>query len=503
MKKYLHVVALFIISAGILLSNLGGQGLALDEPETIAVARSISKFGVPSAWDGKNLQFVTTTEAYRVVGEAYIWKWHPWVQHYLVYLSENFMGKTLATDRLPFALFGVATVLLTYFIAKEMFQKKNIAFIVALQLLFLLPFFLYVRQARYYAPNVFFSLLYFYFTLRILREKYIHPLILFVAGLILFMTNYQSWLSTMVISFPIIVYKRNQKLFGVSTLGFVFSGIWYLFFHPYGGNLLISNGDPRAVLQNLLHYFSYINKFLLPFYWLPFIIWNRNRPDRKIFYLITGWIIVKVLLLTVFLTPHGRYLTELAPVLVLLMGYVYLYFGQFSRIFVYCIFLILVIPSSGRLLSELRGFYPTMDTQIGAYINSMAGPGDLFWSNTNSIDIYLSSGVPNLSSVCPQGPTSVINPEFVRWFIFFQYDSRLPQNLDNIPCFGPGWQQKLETEFTRRPFSFQVNTYLKNDSDIVNRQFPPRLIAQDQVIIYEKKTNITPSLCLSKGFCEP
>jgi 4-amino-4-deoxy-L-arabinose transferase-like glycosyltransferase len=111
-RDWIAALALIALSAALLLPNLGNGFLWQDEAQTAAVARTILSDGVPRGSDGVNF---FSQEQGREYGPNYIWKWHTWLSFYLAAASFLVLGETTFAARLPFALFGVATVVLCYF----------------------------------------------------------------------------------------------------------------------------------------------------------------------------------------------------------------------------------------------------------------------------------------------------------------------------------------------------------------------------------------------------
>jgi len=99
-KRHLALILVFVLSTIILLTNLNGQDFSLDEPDTVAVARTIGEFGYPSAWDGRAL--IDVEGNFTQIGNRYVWTWHPWLQHYLAYFGLHVFGKAPGDIRLIF-----------------------------------------------------------------------------------------------------------------------------------------------------------------------------------------------------------------------------------------------------------------------------------------------------------------------------------------------------------------------------------------------------------------
>ena len=191
-KKNFLLILIILISSTLFLTNLSGQDYSLDEPETVILAKSIFKYGFPSAWDGQNLVSTNNGKDIIFLNGNYFWQWQPWFQHYLVIFGISIFGDNIFGQRFFFALLGVGTVIISFFIGKELFKHKLLPFIISLQLIFLLPFFLYVRAARYYSPSSFFSIFIFYLIILNLKNKWgkRQTILFFITNLLLFFSNY-------------------------------------------------------------------------------------------------------------------------------------------------------------------------------------------------------------------------------------------------------------------------------------------------------------------------
>jgi Dolichyl-phosphate-mannose-protein mannosyltransferase len=515
------ILFILLLSSFIYCTNLGGQYFTNDEPETVMFGNTILKSGLPLAWDGHFFHSGSNGLDFRIIDGYYLWSYHPWLQFYLAALG-LLLGSSPADVRLPFALFGVATVLIIYFISREIFKNRFVSLLVCLQLIFLMPFFLFMRQVRYYSPDVFFYVVLLWLIIRLQKKLWNKKEYYFfaAAGLLLFLSDYVTWVSFLLFIIGYLLWKRlmDKKLIGIILLQILFAGIWYLMLQPYHGQLLIKQGENNLFLH-AVQYLSYINSFLFPFILLPFVFllaWRRNS-----FRLMVSWIAANLLVYIIFLEPQGRYLVDITPVLILFYGYLYSYLFAFKKTdtlqrlgyaAVTVIFLttvtsnilgqlpwMMIKPSHTKLntypeefYDELTGYYPNMIQPISKYLLKDYKPGDIFWSNKFKIGLYLQTGIPPLSDFCDTqthnfvGPNHDTNLNKIEWFIFFKYNVRQIQTLSKLPCLGQKWQEKLGSRYKKKQFT-PVNVYSLNDTDIVSHVFPPLKASDDQVVIYEKK----------------
>ncbi|MHC4337755.1 MAG: ArnT family glycosyltransferase [Planctomycetota bacterium] len=176
--EYLFLILILCASLFLFLFNLGNQYLWQDEAQTALISKTIITNHVPLGYDGTNYFSQDLGAEY---GRNYIWKWHPWFQFYLLAPFFKFFGVSTFIARLPFALFGIATVFLTYYLCRAL---------AAVLLLLSVPFLLLSRQCRYFAPAAFFSLLGLYGYLGIIAGKKASTLVLAISAALLFHTQF-------------------------------------------------------------------------------------------------------------------------------------------------------------------------------------------------------------------------------------------------------------------------------------------------------------------------
>ena len=143
----LWMVLLAVTAGVLLLAGLGGHSLWQDEAQTALIAQTVLDHGIPMGTDGRNHFGQEQGVEY---GEDGIWKWHTWLSFYLVAASFAALGTDAFAARLPFALAGVATVLLTFVVARELFRDRLVALASAGMLAVSVPFLLLQRQCRWY-----------------------------------------------------------------------------------------------------------------------------------------------------------------------------------------------------------------------------------------------------------------------------------------------------------------------------------------------------------------
>ncbi len=258
-----------IISAFFAFANLGNVYLNTDEAETAVLARNVLKFGLPLADDGRNLVQQNQIAPYKSE-ENKVWIFHPWLQFYLAAASFLIFGFGTAAARLPFALAGWAVIPVFYNFLKKHFPDKFIVNVSLLLLTFSIPFYLYIRQGRYYSLVVLFTLLTLDACLDLLRTGR-GKLKFVICSLLLFYTNYASFFSLgLGLGIYSLIYldKERLKIFLMPLLQIillVLPGAFYL--EIWRRKEVVYRGEVFSlynVFARGIRYLLHINDYCLP-----------------------------------------------------------------------------------------------------------------------------------------------------------------------------------------------------------------------------------------------
>ena len=168
--EYLTVALVLIAASLMILLNLGNQYLWQDEAQTACIAKTILTHGIPLGSDGTN----TFTQEYGAeYGNDFVWRWHTWLSFYVLALFFKLFGTSNFVCRLPFALFGIGSVLMGYYLGKALWGTRRAGVLTVALLLLSVPFLLLLRQCRQYSMAIFFSMWGLYAYLQLLeRRKY-------------------------------------------------------------------------------------------------------------------------------------------------------------------------------------------------------------------------------------------------------------------------------------------------------------------------------------------
>jgi hypothetical protein len=178
------ILVLALLAAYPLFWNLGGGLLWSDEADTAVFARNILHFGLPRAWDGRNF---TDSDFGARLDSNLVMVGTPWLPFYVTAGSFALLGESTWAARLPFAVAGLATLLLLYVLVVRATGDNRAALAAGLLLLTSTQFLLYARECRHYALN---SLLSVGLLLAFLRlRRHPHSPWLFLTAVLLYHTQ--------------------------------------------------------------------------------------------------------------------------------------------------------------------------------------------------------------------------------------------------------------------------------------------------------------------------
>lgn len=337
--EWLFVAVLAVAAVGLLVTNLGDQYLWQDEAQTALIARTVLTHGVPLGHDGKNY---FSQEGGAEYGSGYVWKWHTWLPFYVLAGFFGVFGFSTFVARLPFALFGVATVVLTYFFARSLFESRRTAMLSAAALVLSVPFLLLCRQCRYYSPAAFFPVAGLYAYLGIIRRKRYATIGFVLAAMLLFHTQWIYFVTLLAAVLVHVVFFHRERLRAVLWAGGIASvlvapwAVWFLggrYGERFGERVL----NPEHVALVGASYVRQINTYVFPFLLVlvPVAVLVFRRVGGRAL-LRRGWrdLLEKISLPLLFVAttlavlcvlspfPFFRYLAPVIPMLAMMAGVV-------------------------------------------------------------------------------------------------------------------------------------------------------------------------------------
>ncbi len=389
------IAALGIVAAWLLLANLGNQFLWQDEAQTALLAGTIRSHGIPHGYDGRNY---FSQELGKEYGEGFVWKWHTWLSFYATAASLSLLGETTFAARLPFALFGLGTVLLCAVTARRLWRSPFAGPAAAGFAAFSVPFLILSRQCRYYSMAAFFSLLGLYAYARLDRPGRGAPLLLFSAAVLLFHTHYvysATLLSALLLHALLCERPRLVRTLRVSAAVVLVDLPWIVWFsdvRPSGEAYWDSVTDGEKLLRFSWGYVRLLAEhFFTP--WLlaipvalallrardgrpPLRVSRDTRSGIAHVLLVVATNVIGISALSPL--AFYRYLAPLAPALFVLAALLLGRLAERSRGLALLVFGLWIATGSLRgFLDELRHDFDGPIEGIVEFLDAKADPGDL------------------------------------------------------------------------------------------------------------------------------
>jgi len=258
--------------AVLLLTNLGNIYLWQDEAETALLSQRLEAYGLPMAFDGRNLIRQAPMDVQYT--QDYVWVYHPWLPFFFTAASLALLGPTALAARLPYALAGIATILLFYSSVRHHFRDKRIAMLGAVLLLLCVPFALHVRQCKYFSFAALFTVatLDAYLRLRHHRPAGFALPYFILAGFCLFQSNFGAFVPLMaalalhfLLSRPDWPEVRRMALVIMILVLFVLP--WAIYLQTWARGRF--SFDVYRFVGHLVHYVVYITGWVFP---LPLVL---------------------------------------------------------------------------------------------------------------------------------------------------------------------------------------------------------------------------------------
>lgn len=328
------IVLLTIVSGALLLGDIHDDYLWQDEAQTALIGKSTLKYGVPKATDGKN-SFAQVKDA--EYGKDKIWKYHPWLPFYSTGASFAVLGQSTFSARLPFALLGIGSVLLLYFLGLKIYQDQSIAFIAASLLSLSVAFLLLATQCRYYAFAIFFTLWTTQSYFKMIHHERFGSALFLVSAILLFHSHY-IYIGTLFLSLLIYTWffqrqaiKRVIIHMGIVTLINVPGILWFAGVQQKNEGQFLSFD---SFFNFITSYFNNILDFLVPGVLLLLLgvlalIGLFQTPDKKpsqpfkrhqwalpFIYILLSLVVIAFLVHK----PYFRYIGPLIPFIFLLVA---------------------------------------------------------------------------------------------------------------------------------------------------------------------------------------
>lgn len=412
------------------LYNLGNHYLWQDEAQTALISKTVLTKGVPRGYDGRNF---FSQEVGAEYGENYIWKWHTWLPFYVLAGFFRTFGASTFVARLPFALFGIGTVFLTYFFSKAMWQSRKIAAVAGLLLLISVPFLLLSRQCRYYSMTTFFSLAGLYAYISLIDRKKYSCFIFVIALTLLFHTHYiycTTLLATVGLH-SLIFHRDRLRMVILSCVVIVLINIpWIIWLsgikygEQYGRILFI----PLKLYWYTLEYLRLIGLYILTPYLLliiPFAtfgswiknkrILSRDRQFQRKLWLLLFFIVFNLVAL-VFASPqpYFRYLSPLIPVFTIIVALLMVTAGRVHSVVPISIVVVFLLTGFwGDFLYELTHDYDGPIEGISKYLNDHGSKDDLVLTTYGDMGLKFYTKMKIIGGLTGEDLSAMDNPDWI------------------------------------------------------------------------------------------
>ncbi|MFQ5952857.1 MAG: glycosyltransferase family 39 protein [Candidatus Omnitrophota bacterium] len=368
MRKHIPIIILLIITAVLIFTNLGNQYLWQDEAETAVLAKNILEYGYPRALDGGNLVNPAIRTGF---GEGHAWLYHPWIQFYITAFSFRMFGAGTFAARLPFALLGVVNVLLLYLLALKLTRQRFIALCASFLMTFSIPYLLFMRQCRYYAPAVFFILFVLLFYTRFRENRSNMDLALFSAGLagLGYTVHGMSVPVYAALALHYIFFSFDRKVLPRMILGgiVVLAAVipWMIYSNSSAHTVAISG---ERLWKSLEFQIRMINKYIFPAMFFAILyairaVWRKkisfelSAPEKETLKLVFTFMAISIAAFSFAEERNFRYLVYFIPLLGIVQGMILLRFARFSRV-VFIAFLVISVSTGIFNMGKPNFFLP-------------------------------------------------------------------------------------------------------------------------------------------------
>jgi 4-amino-4-deoxy-L-arabinose transferase-like glycosyltransferase len=381
------LAGILIMSTVLLLANLDNRNLWQDEAQTALISKTILTDGVPRGYDGKNY---FSQEGGAEYGKNYIWRWHTWLPFYVLAGFYEVFGVSTVVSRLPFAFFGLGTVLLLYYYARAVWPGTRVPAIAAALLTVSVPFLLLCRQCRYYSMAMFFTLLSLYAYVLLLQGKKHASVLLFASTTLLFHSQHiYVVIFFLTVFLHAIIFRRDllKILTVVTALTILVNVPWLIW---------LAGVHYPAKTMNLFELACSLSMDLLCYVfpaWLPAVVLlacivRRARTGR--FFAVSRQVWERLSLPVFFVVfnilvasvaapyPFFRYLAPAIPLLILLAGVVIDAAWEAHLLVAAASAVILVATSQMKdYLYEITHDYKGPEKGIAKYLNEHGSPDDV------------------------------------------------------------------------------------------------------------------------------
>ncbi|MFA5339540.1 MAG: glycosyltransferase family 39 protein [Candidatus Omnitrophota bacterium] len=344
---------LLVLGSLLIIPNLADRPLWEDEASSAVLAKNVLSFGYPAAWDGRNL-IVHENTGFKF-DRSFAYYLRSWLEFYVISLFFMVLGPSTFTARLPFAIFGILSIILFYRLVFRLADKKT-AGLASLLMIISVAVLLHIRQCAYYSLLTFMTLLTTTLYMDLAVKKRGRAVFYFITALAaLFYTHYLVFLGVFIGFVAHFLYRgiskeRVKAVIFTAGILFILTAPWFFSMGILGRSLEFTQPIPFMFrLDNLARYALYINDHLFPVILIPVFLYLRKRgaPLTPL-----PFIIASVLLVLTFIGPfpYFRYLMGIAPFFFYYLAVIFFKIKEKHPVWAYGFFVILVATRIFNLL---------------------------------------------------------------------------------------------------------------------------------------------------------
>lgn len=460
---------LLLAGLSLLLVNLGNIYLWQDEAETALLSQRLGTYGLPLAFDGRNLIRQAPMDIQYT--DDYVWVYHPWLPFYFTTLSFKLLGATTFAARLPYALAGLATILLLYYSVRRHFRDERLAVLSSTLLLLCIPFLLHARQCKYFPFAALFTVAVLDAYLRLQRpgdegEARLALPYLVISGFCLFQSNFGAFVPLFAaLGLHFVGSRPDRVQWKRMALALVLIGLfvapWAVYLQTWARGRFVF--DIYRFVGHLVHYLVYITGWVLPwplllafayFYWIRRNSLQSSEVSALNLYILV--ILITLLFLSAtFIWMYFSYIVQLVPLLAVIGALTVLCIVDRWRVLGYALLALLVatnilhvvpyalplarsfkwaslaprrylqetdelVAAAGRLRFDLADYayelthdYDGPDEGIALYLQEHAAPGDIVLTNYGELPIAFYTGLHIAGGLGTYRLEEVTSPEWI------------------------------------------------------------------------------------------
>ncbi len=409
-KKNNFLILLTLLGLILLLPNLGDRTFFGDESYTMIVSKTVAEEGYPASY--YNGFFINAKETANadIFGKQ-VYTWNSWSQFYITALFYKIFGMNEFFLRLPFVLFGLATLILLYFFAKEITNNEMIARISSIFLALSTTFILHARQLRWYSMSAFLVLAILYSYWVFLKDKRIFWFAF--SSIFLFHTNTLIFFVTMLsVTLHFLVFKFNKGHVKKAILSlisiFLFTFPWFVITNQFSKLSGTTSSIFKIVFHMVLNWF-YLFILLFPIIFLIAFLFKRFRKEllKEGYLLVIFFIIsfITILSLKSDVLPAVRYLICLIPLTSIILSFTIVKIWQNNKTIAVIIALLLVLTNLLNLVPFilLKGAAGSLSADVSDYNK------EKFIKDSLGVKFYLPSYLYEITNDYESSEELVIN----------------------------------------------------------------------------------------------